>query len=321
MFSKIIRFVKDWTLPVAIVLGMALYVLFSSVPRLRGVGDSLAPGVQSLLPILMFFVLYITFCKVDYRKLLPVWWHLWIILVQMASVGLIVGVVMGLNLQGINKIIVESILISVICPCASAAAVVTQKLGGSIEEMTSYTFLSNFVSAFLIPLTIPLVEQGVHFGFAESFLSILYKVSFVLVLPMFLAYLTKHIALFKPILNWLLRQKDLSFYLWCVVLMVVSGTTLRNILHAQASTGILLMIGTLALLLCLAQFWCGRRIGSAYNRKVEAGQALGQKNTAFAIWVATTYLNPLSTVGPGCYILWQNIANSWQIWRYNHRQQ
>ncbi|MDD2603048.1 MAG: transporter, partial [Prevotella sp.] len=41
---------------------------------------------------------------------------------------------------------------------------------------------------------------------------------------------------------------------------------------------------------------------------------LGQKNTSFAIWVATAFLNPLSSVGPGCYILWQNIINSVEIW-------
>ena len=44
-------------------------------------------------------------------------------------------------------------------------------------------------------------------------------------------------------------------------------------------------------------------------------QTGGQKNTAFAIWIACTYLSPLSAVGPGCYILWQNIINSIEIWR------
>ena len=33
------------------------------------------------------------------------------------------------------------------------------------------------------------------------------------------------------------------------------------------------------------------------------GQALGQKNTVLAIWMAVTYLNPLSSVGPGSYCL------------------
>ncbi|MCD8288961.1 MAG: hypothetical protein LUC26_03490, partial [Prevotella sp.] len=40
----------------------------------------------------------------------------------------------------------------------------------------------------------------------------------------------------------------------------------------------------------------------------------GQKNTTVAIWVATVFLNPLSSVGPGCYILWQNTINSIEIY-------
>jgi len=42
---------------------------------------------------------------------------------------------------------------------------------------------------------------------------------------------------------------------------------------------------------------------------------LGQKNTILAIWMAHTYLNPLSSVAPGSYVLWQNIINSCQLWK------
>ena len=76
------------------------------------------------------------------------------------------------------------------------------------------------------------------------------------------------------------------------------------------------LLGTLlGLFLCLFQFAVGKAIGHRFHRVVEAGQALGQKNTAFAIWMAYTFLNPLSSVGPGCYILWQNIINSYEIWQ------
>jgi len=32
--------------------------------------------------------------------------------------------------------------------------------------------------------------------------------------------------------------------------------------------------------------------------------------------MSITFLNPLSSVGPGCYILWQNIINSIEIWQH-----
>jgi BASS family bile acid:Na+ symporter len=34
-----------------------------------------------------------------------------------------------------------------------------------------------------------------------------------------------------------------------------------------------------------------------------------------AIWMAFTYLNPLSSLGPGSYVVWQNLVNSYQLWK------
>ena len=90
---------------------------------------------------------------------------------------------------------------------------------------------------------------------------------------------------------------------------------MKNIFHADTTLRFLLLIAVGSLLLCIFQFACGRTIGRRFGETVNAGQGLGQKNTAFAIWIACTYLSPLSAVGPGCYILWQNIINSIEIWR------
>ena len=59
------------------------------------------------------------------------------------------------------------------------------------------------------------------------------------------------------------------------------------------------------------------KIGNKYNQKISGGQSLGQKNTVLAIWLSQTYLNPLSSLGPGLYVLWQNLVNSYQIWIHN----
>ena len=39
------------------------------------------------------------------------------------------------------------------------------------------------------------------------------------------------------------------------------------------------------------------------------------ENTILAIWMAQVYLNPLSSIAPASYVLWQNIINSWQLWK------
>ena len=302
----------------SIATGSFLYLLFAFIPALDGAANFFAPILDAALPLFMFLVLYVTFCKVDFRKLIPVGWHLWIALSQVLMVAVVIGAILIFHITGESLILLEALLVSIICPCASAAAVVTQKLGGNLEEMTTYTFLSNFLCALLIPVCFPLIESGAGISFWGAFIAILYKVCLVLVAPMLLAYITKHWHTLCKFYQWVINVNNLSFYLWGCSLLIVSGTTVKNIVHAEVASSFLLLIAILALVLCLIQFAIGRYIGHFFRSTINAGQALGQKNTAFAIWIAYTYLNPLSTVGPGCYILWQNIINSVEIWRYDH---
>lgn len=302
----------------SIATGSFLYLLFAFIPALDGAANFFAPILDAALPLFMFLVLYVTFCKVDFRKLIPVGWHLWIALSQVLMVAVVIGAILIFHITGESLILFEALLVSIICPCASAAAVVTQKLGGNLEEMTTYTFLSNFLCALLIPVCFPLIESGAGITFWGAFIAILYKVCLVLVAPMLLAYITKHWNVLHKFYQWVISVNNLSYYLWGCSLLIVSGTTVKNIVHAEVAVGFLLLIAILALVLCLIQFAIGRHVGHFFRSTINAGQALGQKNTAFAIWIAYTYLNPLSTVGPGCYILWQNIINSVEIWRYDH---
>lgn len=314
---SVIRFIKDWTLAIAIAMGAIFYLTFAFTPSLSAASAFFAPVLDAMLPVFMFLVLFVTFCKVDFRKLRIVPWHLWVSAFQLLTVVLITAFVVGFGMTGDSLVLMEAMLICVIGPCASAAAVVVRKIGGDIEQMTAYTFLSNFITALLIPLCLPLIEKGTHMSFFEAFFIILYKVCTVLVAPMLFAYVVKHhmLRLHRAILS----VKDLAYYLWCGSLMIVSGTTVKNIVHADTTWTFLIAIAVVVFILCLMQFAVGRFIGHYFDSTVNAGQALGQKNTAFAIWISYTYLNPLSSVGPGCYILWQNIINSVEIWNHERK--
>ncbi|MBQ7509654.1 MAG: transporter [Prevotella sp.] len=320
----IIRFIKDWTLPVAMGMGAALYLLFAFVPCLDEAARFFDPIMEAILPLFMFLVLFVTFCKVDFHKMRPVWWHLWVCIFNLLFVGIVMALILFSNSRSSFLIshyslliLMEALLMCIIAPCATAAAVVTQKLGGSLEEMTTYAFLSNLLTVLLVPVCFPLIEKSADITFMAAFTKILYQVVILLVLPMLLAYIVKH---FMHRLHLrIVSVRDLSFYLWGCSLMIVTGTTVKNIVHAEASVMLLTAIALLGLVLCIIQFAVGRFIGHYFNRTQEAGQGLGQKNTAFAIWLGITYLNPLSSVGPGCYILWQNIINSIEIWQKQHR--
>ena len=313
-YSAIIRFIKDWTLPVAMGIGAVAYLVFGLTPSLDDAARFFGPIFETILPLFMFLVLFVTFCKVDFHKMRPVAWHLWVCVFQLLFIGALMGLILGFSMRDDSLVLMEAILMCVICPCATAAAVVTQKLGGSLEQMTTYTFISNFITALLVPVCFPLIEKGADITFWAAFIKILHEVFIVLIVPMLLAYIVKHYMhrLHRRIISF----KDLSYYLWACSLMIVTGTTVKNIVNAQATVALLMAIAVLGLLMCVVQFAVGRFIGHYFDHTQEAGQALGQKNTAFAIWLSTTYLNPLSSVGPGCYILWQNIVNSIEIWQH-----
>ena len=305
------KLLKQYTLPLAMVSGALIYLLFANVEPLQGVGDTVGPVLVDIFPIFMFLVLFTTFCKVDFHRMRPVGWHFWVGLFQLLFVAVVVGAILAFDIKGDNLILLESVLTCIIGPCAAAAAVVTAKLGGDLEEMTTYTFMSNLITALLVPLCFPLIDKSVEMEFWQAFATILYKVCMVLVVPMGLAYIVKHFM--HRFHRWILSINDLSFYLWGLSLMIVTGITVKNIVHAETSAHFIVVIAIMVLLLCLVQFAVGRYVGHFFHRTQEAGQALGQKNTAFAIWIAYTYLNPLSSVGPGCYILWQNIINSIEL--------
>ena len=305
------KLLKQYTLPLAMVSGALIYLLFANVEPLQGVGDTVGPVLVDIFPIFMFLVLFTTFCKVDFHRMRPVGWHFWVGLFQLLFVAVVVGAILAFDIKGDNLILLESVLTCIIGPCAAAAAVVTAKLGGELEEMTTYTFMSNLITALLVPLCFPLIDKSVEMEFWQAFATILYKVCMVLVVPMGLAYIVKHFM--HRFHRWILSINDLSFYLWGLSLMIVTGITVKNIVHAESSAHFIVVIAIMVLLLCLVQFAVGRYVGHFFHRTQEAGQALGQKNTAFAIWIAYTYLNPLSSVGPGCYILWQNLINSIEL--------
>lgn len=317
MKSRVIRFVKDWTLPISIGLGSAIYLVFSHIRLLDGLTSGLEPFWEMCLPFCTFWVLYVTFCKVDFHKMRPARWHFLVLLAQFLIVAAIVSLTYFLELSGNTRLLMESLLACVISPVATAAPVVTQKLGGNLEEMTACAFLSNILSAVLIPVSFTLISDNQEITFLQGVGKISADVALVLLLPLACAYVTKHYL--HGLHRRVVGVRDLAYYLWCVNLVLVSGITVRTISNAPTSGPFLLLIAAAVMMACALLFWLGRTLGKPFNASVNGGQALMQKNTAFAIWVANTYLNPLSAVGPGCYILWQNIVNSVEIWAHGRK--
>jgi len=311
------QFVKDWTLPVAIAVGTVVYLTFYFVPQLDAAGDTMGGIVDTIFPMMVFCTLFSTFCRIDFHQMKPHRWHIGVLLAQILLVALNCWIIFSVEASAEQKILWESVLTCIIGPAATAAPVVTAKIGGNINTMTAFVVISSFASALMIPTVFPLLERGTHLTFWSAFIIILEKLALVLIAPLALGWYMQHFA--KRVCAWIVSIPDLSFYLWSVQLSITSGVTVRNIVHCEAGLPLLLMIAALSLILCFALFLIGRSIGRRLGDEIDGGQALFQKNTALSIWVAYTYLNPVASVGAGCYVLWQNIINSVEIWEYHKK--
>ena len=310
------RFLKDWTLPIAMAAGAGGYFLFHYAGFLAPLKPAVWVAVDILTPSLIFIQLFLTFCKIDLNDLRLTKWH-WIILAfQTLSALVMAAVLILVPMNEVYREIFEGAMVCLICPTATAAAVVTDKLGGSAARITLYNLMSNILAAVFVPVVFPLIEVHSEMGFFPAFLKILSKVFPLLICPFLLAVLLKYI--WSKAHDFFKARAGIAFYLWAVALALAIGQTVRSMHNSTAPAAVLWMIAGAALLTCIVQFWFGKRTGKALGDTITAGQALGQKNSVLAIWMAYTYLNPISSLAPGTYAVWQNIFNSWQLWRRNH---
>lgn len=286
---------KNWMLPIAMLAGGIFYPFFSSL--------------SFLTPYLIFLMLLVPYCKLSLSDLHVRKWHLILLGIQLLGGLLVYGI-----LAPADPLLAQGVFICVLAPTATSAAVVTGMLGGSVASLATYCLISNIGVAVVSPFVFSLVGEHVSMPFLQSFGTICRQMAPLLILPLFIALLLRR--LLPRVHRQLERRQSISFYLWSVSLTIVMGNTVSFLVRQDASNyrnEVLMATG--ALVVCVLQFVVGRRIGRRYGERISGAQGLGQKNTVLAIWMAQTYLVPVASVGPAAYVVWQNIINSWQLWR------
>ena len=324
--------------------------------------------LKPILPWLIFFMLFFTFCKVNPLDLRLHKWH-WVVLGAQMALSFLTYFV-TLRLSG-DPILAQGLLMCFIMPTATAAPIIAGKMGGSIQNLTTFTLLSNFATAIIVPATFPLINdqlQMTNYQFAEqfwpAFLLILSRVAPLLLGPFFSAWLV------RIGFNYYYRRKEkitnhqspitnhksfelpkglavVPFYLWVASITVLSATVTQTVVtnyQSQISNILILLVSSF--FVCLLQFGLGKWIGyklpapskgrdyqdvlinpaaapktMAGVSSITAGQAFGQKNTSLGVWMAQTYLDPLSALGAAAYIIWQNLFNSVQLFVVAHKKE
>ena len=289
------RNVKTVAMPTAMVVGALLCRPISALE---------AWTHQMITPTLIFLMLFVTFCRVKPRQMKPSMLHVWLLLFQT-----VVCIGVYLALRPLNDIVAQGAMICVLAPVAMAAVVIGGMLGANVATMATYSLLCNMVIALVAPVVIALTGSG-HCSFVE----ILSRVAPLLIMPFAAAQCCRF--LFHRASRWIADHSQISFYMWLLSLVVIIGRTTAFIIDLRdVSPGIELWLVFAALVICLVQFKIGRMLGRRYGDAVAGGQSLGQKNTVLAVWMAQSFLNPISSIAPTAYIVWQNFVNSYQIYR------
>lgn len=313
------KFLRDWSLPIAMLGGVIMYLLYTNIPLFDGTHDFVLSVISYLQPGLIFAMLFVTFCKVRVKELKPARWHFWLLTFQMLSfIAISLTIAFVPQMPETVRVLLEAAMMCLLCPTATAAAVITARLGGNSASLISYTMQINIAVALVAPLMLAMSHPVEGMSLTASFLLILGNVFPLLLCPLLCAELVRH---FMPRLHSLLvtKGRNLPFYLWLMALSLAIAMTSRAIAHSNLSIWVMVGIAAVSLVCCVVQFAFGRYIGSRNGEVIAGGQSLGQKNTVFAIWFAYTFLTPVTAIAGGFYSLWHNLVNTWQLYKYNHK--
>ncbi|MEG0788968.1 MAG: transporter [Alistipes sp.] len=299
ILSDLHRNAKTLVMPLAMVVGALLCRPIAALEVLSH---------QMITPSLIFLMLFFTFCRVKPKRMRLEPLHLWMLTFQV-----VVSVGVYLLIRPFDVIIAQGAMICVLAPIAMAAVVLGGMLGANVTTMATYSLLCNMVIALVAPVILSLTGNG-----ECTFVEIIARIAPLLIMPFAGAQVCRFFA--PRTAHWVANHSQLSFYLWLFSLTVIIGRTTAFILDLHdASFSTEIGLAVVALVICLVQFKVGRMLGRHYGDATAGGQSLGQKNTVLAVWMAQSFLNPISSIAPTAYIVWQNIVNSYQIYRQEHK--
>ena len=259
-----------------------------------------------LIKYLLMLMLFFPFLKISIKTFYP---HaLWIVVAN-----IIIPAVVYLVILPFNSELAFLCFITAITPTATAAPAIIDFLQGNVEYVTSSVLLTNSIIGLTIPLLLSwLTTPEISISTSEVFQTIW----FIFGIPLLIAQLVKE---FNPFLyQFLLERKNLSFYIWNVLLFLATAKATHFIIYESNTTPQrICLIAASSLMLCTLNFGMGKLIGGK-QFALEASQSLGQKNTMLTVWLAFTFLNPIVALGPMFYLIYHNLYNSYQLIKVNN---
>jgi BASS family bile acid:Na+ symporter len=279
----------------ALIIAMALGVLLPQIQVLSFL-------IRYLLMVMLFFAFLDM--HIQFKTFRQGVWR--VLLANLAVAFLGYGV---LSLFDHNLAL--SAFLTGIAPTATASPVLISFVGGEVPFVAAAVLLTNVVIALVIPFALPaIVGANLHISVWE----VLQPVLVVMFVPLILAQLAGQLPQKGQVL--LRKGKRYNFLVWLLNLLIVSANASNFVRNEHTgSLAPIFLVALLSLVICIINFVAGALIAEPAFRQ-ESSQALGQKNITFVVWIALTFINPLAAMGPTFYILYHNLYNSWQIYRF-----
>ncbi len=222
--------------------------------------------------------------------LLPLVWY-WILLPinpTYAAIGFVIGII----------------------PTAVAAQILADVMRKNVGLVAFSVLLTTPIIAFVIPF---MMHYLLGFPSNASILELILPVLSLILIPLFSSQFIK-IALPKIAVQ-ISKFSFLTFPLFLMNVFIACGNS-SNFIQGNEDFGWqgLFEIFAIVSILGFLQFQIGQFLGRP-KHSIEFGLAMGRKNTMIGIWLGLTYFEPIVSLGPVCYIIFQNIYNLIQIWR------
>ena len=292
------RIFKDYALMWAMVVGGVLY------PYLY--------HLQHLIIYTVFIMLVFAYTKVHPRdlKIEPLHYVLF-------AAQWIMGLLIYFVLEPFNSVLAQGLALITLTPTATSATVIAMMLGGSIAFVTSFLIPCNILVALTAPVLLGALYPDAGGSYWATVFDILAEVSALLILPLVLVWalrftLPKAHAVLAKRATW-------TFYVWVATVAIIAAKTVHTIVVTPDLTLQKTAVYFVAtMILAMALYFIGQKSGAYFGgQRVSGRQALGQKNTIFAIWIAYTFMDPAVGIIPSFYVICQNILNSLELAIYS----
>ncbi len=259
-----------------------------------------------LIRYLLMALLFFSFLDLKFDRNILTKQHFIILVIIIVS-----PLIIFFAFNNFNNLLAQALFIASAAPTAIAAPVIISLKRKKVEYTMISLILSNAAVAIILPLFLPLILNN---NIDISVIEILIPVLITFTIPLIAAQLLKYGVpkIWKRLAEW----RDSSFYI-LIANIYIATSDASSYIRNELSTGIeiIFLIGLFSALICFFYFLLGWFIGGKEYAH-EASQSLGQKNNAFTIWIALTFMSPAAALGPVFYVLFQNTYISWELYKH-----